>query len=88
MGEVMYKRCNNIERNYTIEDLEELLDNIPYEVYLKSKDGKYKYINAAAADSVGKDKKDIIGKDDLQLRSPKMAKICVDSDKKVLKNGQ
>lgn len=55
---------------------------------MKSKDGKYKYINSAAADRVGKDKKDIIGKDDLQLRSPKMAKICVDSDKKVLKNGQ
>ena len=77
-----------ITRSYTIEDLEQILDSIPYEVYLKEADGKYKYINKEAADKVGLKKEDIIGKYDVDFRSKEMAKICTDGDKLVLKRGK
>lgn len=77
-----------IERNYTIEDLEQLLDSIPYEVYLKDINGRYLYANKASADKVGLKKEDIIGKVDYDFRSEQMAKICVEGDKAVLARGK
>ena len=35
------------KRNYTIEDLEELLDKIPYEIFIKDTNGIYQYVNLA-----------------------------------------
>lgn len=80
-------KSNEIGRNYTIEDLEELLDNLPYEIYIKSVNGKYKYINKTAADRVSLKKEDIINKNDFEIRSYNMAKICVESDREVLNVG-
>ncbi|MGN0145297.1 MAG: ATP-binding protein [Clostridium sp.] len=77
-----------IKRNYTIEELEQLLDSIPYEVYIKDVDGKYRYANKASADRVGLKKEDIIGKKDYDFRSKEMAKICVDGDRMVLRRGK
>ena len=76
------------KRNYTIEDLEQLLDSIPYEVYLKDADRRYRYANKASADRVGLNKKDLIGKFDYDFRSAEMAQICIDGDKKVLCRGK
>lgn len=78
---------NKVKRNYTIEDLEELLDNIPYEVYIKDINGVYKYANKATVDRIGLDKEDVIGKNDYAVREKEMAQICVDGDQEVLKNG-
>ena len=78
----------NIERNYTIEDLEQLLDSIPYEVYLKDINGRYLYANKASADKVGMRKEQIIGKLDYDFRPKEMAKICVEGDKTVLERGK
>ena len=77
-----------IKRNYTIEDLEQILDSIPYEVYLKKLDGTYKYVNKKAADKVGLSKEEIIVKNDYDFRTPEMAKICTDGDKLTLKRGK
>ena len=57
------------ERLYTIEDLEKLLEYLPYEIWLKDKDGKHVYINQKGADEIGLKKEDIIGKTDRELRS-------------------
>lgn len=54
-------------REYTIEDLEELLDNIPYEVWMKDKEGRYKYVNKYFSQKIGCSKKKIIGKTDLDI---------------------
>lgn len=75
------------ERNYTIEDLEELLDKIPYEVYIKNSNGVYQYANKATVDRIGLKKEEVIGKKDYDIRTPEMAKICVEGDKSVLENG-
>lgn len=41
----MDKKIEKLIRNYTIEDLEGILDKLPYQVWLKDKDGKHIYIN-------------------------------------------
>ena len=83
----MFKSSSEIERNYTIEDLEELLDNIPYEIYIKSINGKYKYVNKTAIDKSGLKKEEIINKNDFEIRSYNKAKICVESDREVINFG-
>lgn len=39
----MDKKIEKLIRNYTIEDLEGILDKLPYQVWLKDKDGKHIY---------------------------------------------
>ena len=58
----------NMQRLYTIEDLEDLLDYIPYEIWLKDKSGKHIYINQKGADKLGLKKENIIGKTDMDIR--------------------
>lgn len=76
-----------IKRNYTIEDLEELLDKIPYEIFIKDKNGIYQYINAETERKWNVKKEDVIGKSDYNIRPKELSDICAESDKKVLKNG-
>ena len=78
---------NEIERSYTIEDLEELLDNLPYEIYIKNINGKYKYVNKTAIERAGLKKEEIINKNDFEIRSYNKAKICVESDGEVINSG-
>ena len=73
-------------RNYSIEDLEAMLDKLPYPIWLKDKDGKHIYVNKLFADSVGLHKEDIIGKSDYDFRDANLAKECVYTDKKLLDN--
>lgn len=79
---------DKVKRSYTIEDLEQLLDNIPYEVYLKDLNGKYLYANKACADRVDLKKEEIIGRKDRDFRTEEMAKICIEGDKAVLAKGK
>ncbi|MBE6062045.1 MAG: histidine kinase [Clostridium butyricum] len=85
----MKNTCNLKVRQYTIEDLEELLDRIPYEIWIKDQEGKYKYVNKNCAEKLGVNKEDIIGKNDFEFRPYNIAKNYIDDDKKVLnsKNG-
>ena len=75
------------KRNYTIEDLEELLDKIPYEIFIKDTNGIYKYVNLATEKKLGIKKEEIIGKNDYDIRPKTLAHICDESDKSVLENG-
>ena len=72
---------------YTIEDLEELLDNIPYEVWLKDENGKYKYANNVCLERVGLERKDVIGKTDKEIKDSRFAEICRKTDEYVKKTG-
>ena len=73
-------------RNYTIEDLEDILDKLPYQVWLKDKDGKHIYINKLGADKIGLSKMDIIGKSDYEIRDYDIAKKCAETDKSLIDN--
>ncbi len=49
---------------YTIEDLEDILDKLPYQIWLKDSEGKHIYINKLGAENIGLPKENIIGKTD------------------------
>lgn len=68
------------KREYTIEHLEELLDNLPYEIWMKDKEGKHIYINKLGAENVGLSKEDIIGKTDHEIRPVYIADKCLETD--------
>ena len=65
-------KCQNRQRLYTIEDLENLLEYVPYEIWLKDKDGRHVYINLKGANKLGLKKEDIIGKTDMEIRSKEL----------------
>lgn len=68
------------KRGYTIENLEELLDNLPYEIWLKDKEGKHIYINKLGAENIGLRKEDVIGKTDYEIRPAHIADKCLEVD--------
>ena len=80
----MDAKYKNRERLYTIEDLEELLEYIPYETWLKDKDGKYIYINKKGANKLGLKIEDIIGKTDMEIRPNKSWEKCKLTDEQVI----
>ncbi|WP_294403539.1 ATP-binding protein [uncultured Clostridium sp.] len=56
-----------IDKGYTMEDLEELLDSIPYAVCLKDENGRYKYVNKQFSYDTGYSKENIISKSDKDI---------------------
>lgn len=68
-------------REYTIEDLEEILDMLPYQIWLKDSEGRHIYTNKLFAESVGLSKEDIAGKTDYEIRDNDTAKLCIETDK-------
>lgn len=82
----MNKKFDTSVRNYTIEDLEYILDKLPYQVWLKDKKGKYIYINKLGAEKVGLSKQEIIGKTDYEIRDYDIAKKCDETDKTLIDN--
>lgn len=80
----MDKKSQDNQRLYTIEDLECILEHIPYEVWIKDKEGKHVYINKMGANKIGLDKEDIIGKTNNELRPKEFCDKCDDADKLVL----
>lgn len=77
----MDKKSKDNQRLYTIEDLECILEHIPYEVWIKDKEGKHVYINKRGANKIGLDKEDIIGKSDKEIRPKEFCVKCDETDK-------
>ncbi|MDV4151847.1 PAS domain S-box protein, partial [Clostridium sp. AL.422] len=84
----MDKELDKSSRGYTIEDLEAVLDKLPYQVWMKDKDGKHIYINKLGAENIGLPKEDIIGKSDYEIRDYNMAKKCVETDTNLMERNQ
>ena len=81
---VMNKQTDKSIRNYTIEDLEAVLDKLPYEVWLKNEEGKYLYINKLGAEKVGLSKEQILNRSDYDIRDHHIAEKCDKTDKAVI----
>ena len=77
-------KYQNRERLYTIEDLENLLEYVPYEIWLKDKEGRHVYINQKGANKLGLKKEDIIGKTDMEIRSKEFWEKCKLTDDQVI----
>ncbi len=71
---------------YTIEDLDTLLDNVEIGVFIKDTSGKYLYSNKKFASLAMKNKKNLIGKYDIDHWSESNSKAYVKIDKEVIKN--
>lgn len=65
-----------------IKRLEAIIDSLPFDVWMKDKDGKYVIVNQCAADDTGLSKEEIIGKDDDDLYDNPAADIFAASGKK------
>lgn len=68
---------------YTKEDLETLLDNIPYSAWIKDINGRYIYVNEVYANTVGDKKEHVLGKLDSDFWSEEACKNCHASDEEV-----
>ena len=73
-----------IIRNYTIEDLEEILDKLPYQIWLKDDQKRYIYINKLGAEKLGLSKEQIIGKSDYEFREYDIEEKCDKTDIEVI----
>ena len=80
----MVETTDKITRNYTIEDLEEILDKLPYQIWLKDDQKRYIYINKLGAEKLGLSKEQIIGKSDYEFREYDIAEKCDKTDIEVI----
>lgn len=77
---------NNYKKEYTLEDLKYLIDNIPYALWLKGSDGIYKYVNKYYAELTNMNVEDIIGKSDYDIRDKKTSELLLTQDREILTN--
>ncbi len=66
--------------------LQEIIDNIDGEVFIKDTNGKYLFVNKAYEKDFGVDKNEIIGKDDYSVFSPEVAERLQENDKRIMES--
>ncbi len=67
----------------------EVVDNIPYMIWIKDRNLRYIYVNNAILDFLGLESKDqIIGKTDIEVLPEELAKVCLYSDMALLNRGE
>lgn len=74
------------ENNQTCTFKDILLDNLPYQIWLKDKNGKYLDCNKKYCETLGYDKKSIIGHTDYELFDENQARFYHSRDEEVIKN--
>jgi len=67
--------------------LETLLESTGDFIYMKDRDGRYVFVNPAAAKSVGKSAEEIIGKDDRALFPEEHARHIMEKDRQIMATG-
>ena len=77
---------DNIEENYTKQDLEDILNNLPILIWLKDKSGKYIYVNKTFCDTVELTPRDIIGKKQSEISTNQLDNYFETTDKEILKS--
>lgn len=75
---------HNNTNKYIGNELKDLIDNIPYTVWIKGSDGIYKYVNKAYADVTGVKPEDIIGKNDYEIRDKETSELFLAEDREIL----
>lgn len=67
--------------------LETLIESTADFIYMKDRDGRYVFVNPAAAQSVGKSAEEIIGKDDRALFPEEHARHIMEKDRQIMASG-
>ena len=70
-----------MDREYTIENLEYILDKLSSQIWLKDHEGKYIYINKSGVEQLGLPRDQIIGKTDYEVLNYEIAKQCAETDR-------
>ena len=66
--------------------LQEVIDNIEAEVFIKDTNRIYKFVNSSFCKDFGVDKNEVIGKDDYFVFSPEVAKQLQENDKRIMES--
>ncbi len=72
------------EQKEMSQQLETILDSLPYEAWLKDVDGRFLFVNKLLAKSLSKSKNEILGKTALDFFPEEFAKEFIESDLKVI----
>jgi PAS domain S-box-containing protein len=67
--------------------LETLLESTADFIYMKDHEGRYVFVNSAAAESVGQSAEEIIGKDDRALFPEEHARHIMEKDRQIMASG-
>ncbi|MGC2745362.1 MAG: PAS domain-containing protein, partial [Candidatus Angelobacter sp.] len=67
--------------------LETLLESTADFIYMKDRQGRYVFVNPAAAKSVGKSVEEIIGKDDRAIFPEEHARHIMEKDRQIMESG-
>ena len=67
--------------------LETLLESTADFIYMKDRNGRYVFVNPAAAESVGKRPEEIIGQDDRALFPEEHARLIMEKDRQIMASG-
>ena len=67
--------------------LDAVIENVSANIYIKSHDGRYLYVNQAVAGLFGRPVADILGKSDLEILPPDSARQVMEFDSKVQLSG-
>jgi len=66
--------------------LQEVIDNIEGEIFIKDTNGKYLFVNNAYEKDYGIDKNEVVGKDDFFVFPPELAKQLQENDKRIMES--
>ncbi|WP_242984706.1 PAS domain S-box protein [Clostridium taeniosporum] len=78
----MVKRQGKGKREYTIEDLEKLLDSLPYRIWIKDEEGRYKYTNRLANETLELEDKNFFMEQTLNVKDKEIS----DNERKILED--
>ncbi len=70
-----------------ITQLEAIIDSLPFDVWMKDKQGNYLVVNQYLSDKVGIPKANVIGKNDYEIYNQQDAELFTSSDTEILEGG-
>ncbi len=77
------------EKNQDCIITSELIDKLPYLIWVKDENLRYMYVNKAVLNFLGfKDKEEILGKTDIEVLPEDLAKVCLYSDMATLNRSE
>ncbi|MGL5327675.1 MAG: ATP-binding protein [Peptostreptococcaceae bacterium] len=73
-----------IKKTYTVKELEQMLDNLPFDCWLKNTNGEYIFINESYTKELNDKRGNILGKTSKDYWSEEEAKLFMEMDREVI----
>jgi len=89
IGESVGESNSGIQLWQQLPDLfEQIIDNLPFNLFLKDVDGRYLLVNQTACNTLGRERKDILGHSQAELFPPHIAQALHNTDADALATDQ